>query len=59
MSTSAPETDPHNAWCTKTPGFEGWPRSARAGDPNKCFMVSADGHLHEPATKFDVPEDAQ
>ena len=28
----------------ETPGNEGWERSARAGDPNKYFVVSADCH---------------
>ena len=28
----------------ETPGNEGWARSARAGDPNKYFVVSADCH---------------
>jgi predicted TIM-barrel fold metal-dependent hydrolase len=50
MSTELPEPDPDNVWRTQTPGIEGWARSARAGDPNKFFVVSADGHLHEPAS---------
>jgi len=32
----------------ETPGAEGWPRTARAGDPNKYFVVSADCHANEP-----------
>ena len=32
----------------ETPGNEGWARSARAGDPNKYFVVSADCHANEP-----------
>jgi predicted TIM-barrel fold metal-dependent hydrolase len=38
-----------NAWRTLTPGSSGWPRTARAGDPNKYFIVSADTHANEPA----------
>ena len=33
---------------TLTPGAEGWTRTARPGDPEKYFMVSADCHVHEP-----------
>ena len=33
---------------TLTPGVEGWARTARPGDPDKYFMVSADCHVHEP-----------
>ena len=32
----------------ETPGNEGWARSARAGAPNKYFVVSADCHANEP-----------
>ena len=38
-----------NAWRTKTPGIEGWQRTARPDDPNKYYMVSADCHAQEPA----------
>jgi predicted TIM-barrel fold metal-dependent hydrolase len=48
MSTQAVMPDP-NAWRTETPGPAGWPRTARAGDPHKYFMVSADTHANEPA----------
>jgi len=48
MSSSAVTPDP-NAWRTETPGAAGWPRTARAGDPNKYFVVSADTHANEPA----------
>jgi predicted TIM-barrel fold metal-dependent hydrolase len=37
-----------NAWRYETPGAEGWPRTARPGDPDKYFMVSADNHANEP-----------
>jgi len=40
--------DSVNAWRLDTPGAHGWPRSARPGDPNKYFMVSADCHANEP-----------
>ena len=45
---ASPTTDP-NAWRTETPGHAGWPRTARPGDPNKYFVVSADTHANEPA----------
>jgi len=48
MSTQAVTPDP-NAWRQETPGPAGWPRTARAGDPHKYFMVSADTHANEPA----------
>ena len=38
-----------NSWRTETPGSSGWPRTARAGDPHKYFVVSADTHANEPA----------
>jgi predicted TIM-barrel fold metal-dependent hydrolase len=41
-------TDPNNAWRAETPGCEGWPRTARPGDPSKFFIVSADCHANEP-----------
>ena len=48
MTTRAASADP-NAWRSATPGHSGWPRTARAGDPNKYFVVSADTHANEPA----------
>src|SRR3954470_8960643 len=39
---------PRNAWRQETPGAAGWTRSARPGDPDKLFMVSADCHANEP-----------
>ena len=48
MTSPNPSSDP-NAWRTATPGSVGWPRSARAGAPNKYFIVSADTHANEPA----------
>ncbi len=48
MSTQSVTPDP-NAWRTETPGCAGWPRTARAGDPNKYFVISADTHANEPA----------
>lgn len=41
--------DTANAWRTTSPGIEGWSRTARAGDPNKYFIASADGHVQEPS----------
>ena len=48
MTSPVTSPDP-NAWRTATPGSVDWPRSARAGDPHKYFMVSADTHANEPA----------
>ena len=49
MSSPA-EIDRSNVWRLETPGCEGWPRTARPGDPNKFFIVSADCHANEPAS---------
>jgi predicted TIM-barrel fold metal-dependent hydrolase len=38
-----------NRWRLETPGHPGWKRTARADDPNKYFMVSADTHANEPS----------
>jgi predicted TIM-barrel fold metal-dependent hydrolase len=50
-------TDSANEWREQTPGHGGWPRTAHVTDPNKYFMVSADGHVQEPgdlwATRMD------
>jgi predicted TIM-barrel fold metal-dependent hydrolase len=58
MSTRELAINEPNVWRTKTPGHAGWPRSARAGDPRKYFIVSADAHVNEPAdlwaTRIDV-----
>ncbi len=40
--------DDHNAWRLDSPGANGWKRTARADDPNKFFIVSADCHVQEP-----------
>jgi predicted TIM-barrel fold metal-dependent hydrolase len=50
VSAEIPEPDENNSWRLETPGVDGWTRSARPGDPDKYFMVSADGHLHEPSS---------
>ena len=55
---SSPASDP-NAWRTATPGSAGWPRSARAGDPHKYFVVSADTHANEPANLWRERIDAR
>ena len=34
-----PRRTPNNLWRRETPGATGWPRSARAGDPSKYFML--------------------
>ncbi len=41
-----------NRWRLETPGAEGWPRTARPTDPDKLFVVSADGHVNEPSNLF-------
>ena len=41
--------DANNQWRMESPGHDGWPRTARADDPAKYFIVSADGHVQEPA----------
>jgi predicted TIM-barrel fold metal-dependent hydrolase len=43
------QVDANNAWRTTTPGPVGWPRTARADDPRKYLMISADCHANEPA----------
>ena len=49
MAALTPQTDsPRNAWRQVTPGHTHWKRTARAGDPNKYFMVSVDTHGIEP-----------
>ena len=45
-----PPPDVNNTWRTRTPGDEGWARSARPDADDKFFMASADGHVQEPAT---------
>src|SRR5260370_39212274 len=44
------EINAPNLWRLETPGRSGWSRSARPGDPNKYFMISADCHANEPAS---------
>ena len=46
------EVNSENAWRVKTPGSGQWPRSPRAGQPNKYFMVSCDTHLSPPRDLF-------
>jgi predicted TIM-barrel fold metal-dependent hydrolase len=48
-----------NAWRTETPGTIDWPHTARAEDPNKYFMVSADTHAQEPADLWATRIDKQ
>jgi predicted TIM-barrel fold metal-dependent hydrolase len=42
MSTAVQE------WRRVTPGHDGWAHTARPGDPNKFFIISADCHATEP-----------
>ena len=44
------EVDEKNRYRVETPGHQGWPRTARPGDPNKYLMVSADCHANEPGS---------
>ncbi len=52
MEQSNIEINEPNLWRLETPGAEGWPQTARADDPNKLFIVSADGHVNEPPNLF-------
>lgn len=55
MTTTEPAPS-KNAWRLETPGAEGWARTARPGDPNKFYMVSADCHITEPLKLFELVE---
>lgn len=50
MKDDAMSHDTNNAWRETTPGHDGWPRTARPGDPRKFLMISADCHAHEPSS---------
>ena len=52
MGQNSIEVNEPNLWRLDTPGAEGWPQTARASDPNKLFVVSADGHVNEPPNLF-------
>jgi predicted TIM-barrel fold metal-dependent hydrolase len=58
MSATELTINEPNRWRLATPGHASWPRTARPGDPNKYFIVSADAHANEPAdlwaTRIDV-----
>ena len=43
------EINEPNLWRLHTPGHANWTRTARPGDPNKYFIVSADCHANEPS----------
>src|SRR5262245_58046957 len=45
-----------NAWRIGSPGVDGWTRTARPGDPNKYFTVSADCHVTESLAFLDSIE---
>ena len=53
------EINAPNLWRLETPGHTGWQRTARAGDPNKYFMVSTDSHANEPADLWVTRIDAK
>ena len=59
MAVTIPEPDLNNEWRRRTPGAEGWNRSARPDAADKFFMVSADGHVQEPRSIFKkrIPEE--
>jgi predicted TIM-barrel fold metal-dependent hydrolase len=60
MSSSTPQSEsPRNAWRQMTPGPAGWQRTARAGDPDKYFMVSVDTHGIEPVDFLEKRIDKQ
>src|SRR5882762_5525582 len=42
--------DEKNRYRIETPGHDGWARSARADDPDKYLMISADCHANEPGS---------
>ena len=52
-----PAPDEKNAWRLQTPGAAGWIRSARPDAENKYFMISADGHVQEPANLWQTRMD--
>ncbi|MBV1877008.1 MAG: amidohydrolase [Pseudomonadales bacterium] len=58
MEANKIEINEPNVWRLETPGSDGWPRTARPDDANKMFMVSADGHVNEPANMLNerMPE---
>ncbi|MDO8277197.1 MAG: amidohydrolase family protein [Burkholderiaceae bacterium] len=53
------EPNPENLWRLETPGHAGWKRTARAGDPNKYFILSADCHANEPFDLWEKRIDAK
>ena len=53
------EINEPNLWRLESPGHIGWPRTARPGDPNKYFMVSADCHANEPSNLWTERMDAK
>lgn len=55
----AEQIDDNNRWRLETPGSTDWPRTARAGDRNKYFVVSADGHVQEPSDLWRERMDAK
>lgn len=59
MAEPTPYPDPNNVWRLETPGHEGWERTSRADDPNKYFVVSADGHVQEPSDLWRTRMDAK
>ena len=53
------EINEPNLWRLDSPGHAGWTRTARPGDPNKYFIVSADCHANEPSNLWAERIDAK
>ncbi|MBV1882736.1 MAG: amidohydrolase [Pseudomonadales bacterium] len=58
MDAKKIEINEPNRWRLETPGNEGWPRTARPDDADKMYLISADGHVNEPANMLNerMPE---
>ena len=59
QGADANNPDLNNQWRTESPGHDGWSRTARAVDPDKYFVVSADGHVQEPSDLWRTRMDAK
>ena len=59
VTMSQLEINGPNLWRLETPGHAGWSRTARPGDPNKYFIVSADCHANEPSNLWAERIDAK
>ncbi|MCP5178848.1 MAG: amidohydrolase [Pseudomonadales bacterium] len=59
MAEADQDNDVANLWRRQTPGHDGWSRTARADDPDKFFIASADGHVQEPSDLWKVRMDSR